>query len=412
MQKAAELVESRTEILDLTEAQADVLSNLGRQLASRSEFWGTDDQDSRERSVVRCRAIGAGKYEIVVRNAVGRIALPDLLLSVKPKIPQEHFMFLASRGVGDIRLGRMSVSLDTGTDLTELLHLWALTLVKSAIARGLRLDYRSEIENLPLVRGRIDVRGTISNIATGKAQFRCRFEDLSPNTPANRVFKRTIELGLVRGSGQMAERLNKLASSLIHRFDEVGSFDQSDLHALRASLNLAEERALALCKLIIAGRGVSLDSGNLMATSYLIPAPPLIESGVRNIIASGLPTIRVAKQRKVLSWDPYFSVNPDLVIGSGSTVGDIKYKISLGGIDRDHVSQIVLFAKGFAALSGIVVEFKDSSIPLRLEIGDLPVHLVSWDISISPEDAQKMLLKQVHTALSEHAGQAARLSSP
>lgn len=55
-------------------------------------------------------------------------------------------------------------------------------------------------------------------------------------------------------------------------------------------------RVLPLAKLVLASRGASMEGGNVVGACFLIPAPGIVESGLRNTFANALSPIDVRKR--------------------------------------------------------------------------------------------------------------------
>lgn len=59
-------------------------------------------------------------------------------------------------------------------------------------SQGLHRSYIERIETLPLLRGKIDIQGTIKNRLQHKTLISCDFDELSENNILNQVIKTTI----------------------------------------------------------------------------------------------------------------------------------------------------------------------------------------------------------------------------
>src|SRR5689334_20157539 len=95
MNRTVTLTESTPQMLDLTPAEAQQLTAMGRALASDSTWWGNNDDDEGPiRTVIRCERLASTKYKIVVSDAIGVIGLGSLQLVVQPKIPLHHLVYL------------------------------------------------------------------------------------------------------------------------------------------------------------------------------------------------------------------------------------------------------------------------------------------------------------------------------
>lgn len=66
--------------------------------------------------------------------------------------------------------------------------------VSAQLKRGLHREYINRVEDLPLLKGRLDIRGTIANQMRCRNVLCCEFDDLSENNLFNRVLKTTRKL--------------------------------------------------------------------------------------------------------------------------------------------------------------------------------------------------------------------------
>ena len=67
-------------------------------MAGSRGWWGdAREADSEVTSPIRAASRGNNLYDVVVADAIGALALPDLTLIVQPKIALTHFTYIASR---------------------------------------------------------------------------------------------------------------------------------------------------------------------------------------------------------------------------------------------------------------------------------------------------------------------------
>lgn len=59
------------------------------------------------------------------------------------------------------------------------------------VKRGIHHDYYEQVEELPTLRGRIDVNRTLAARSTTRGRLICRFDEFLPNTPHNQAIKAT-----------------------------------------------------------------------------------------------------------------------------------------------------------------------------------------------------------------------------
>lgn len=74
------------------------------------------------------------------------------------------------------------------------------------------------------------------------------------------------------------------------------------------------------------------------------------------------------------------SLSPDLVIGDGVAIGDVKYRVTVSGdIDRSHLNQVTTFATGYGTERAILLGFGAPSRGEVVHVGPVKVHGFNWD---------------------------------
>jgi hypothetical protein len=129
-----ELVESSAKILDLNREQLEALDILSEELSGSQEYWGSTpllDVDQRESQIIRVESTRSGKHSVTVLDAVGALSIPGMTLIVKPKIPENHFTYIATRGLtSEGRFSRGALNLEKGVAFQDAVHLWFIQEIK------------------------------------------------------------------------------------------------------------------------------------------------------------------------------------------------------------------------------------------------------------------------------------------
>ena len=81
------------------------------------------------------------------------------------------------------------------------------------VKQGLYREYTSKEESLMVMRGKLDVAGTIRNRIQRKQDLACEFDELSENNLYNRILKTTLHY-LVRDEGVDPDRKGHSRRSL------------------------------------------------------------------------------------------------------------------------------------------------------------------------------------------------------
>ena len=389
------IIESRPTALDLSDEEATLLAALGRRLASRRTWWGDDEVQDIDRSVIGCHRLPGGRWTVTVREAIGAIRVGKLQIVIRPKIPPNHFCYLASRSDLLPRIEDLETSLVQGSDFIELVVRWFLKSLERLLRKDLARGYTDRTEELAVVRGRVVPIETTLLLLQGKARALCDFEDFTEDIPINRVLRAAA--GRVAASPLLAMSLRSRARAVLCRLGETGPLRATDVHARVERLTQRYTCALAFAKQLLGMGGMQLEHGDSHAWSFLIRTPELIETGIREALNQALsPTWPVIKRARK---DGRSSVtfNPDLVFGSDAAIGDVKYKIASADWVRGDLLQSIAFATAFRSNRALLVGFSEDGrdIPSQVEAGEVLVRFFPWQTCMTPVEAHGQLSSAV-----------------
>jgi 5-methylcytosine-specific restriction endonuclease McrBC regulatory subunit McrC len=286
------------------------------------------------------------------------------------------------------RAAAARVNVAAGTRFLEVLAQWCTSAAEELLRTGLRKDYRLLSEELSQARGRLLDCETVVEILKGRAVALCEFDELSDNAPLNRVVRAACER--LAQMEELSDRTRTRARRVVYRMDGVGALELPDLRVRVDRLSKEYSCVVPLALLVLAGCGISSTAGKQVGTAFLIRTPELIEDGMRNILTRLLPEAAITKRRVILG-DSGLSMNPDLVFGAGSAVGDVKYRYLSADWNRADLNQSVAFATAFRCTRCVVVAFArdaTSSLPKPVPVGPVSAACVGWIASESTEPAE------------------------
>jgi hypothetical protein len=417
----------------LSEAEALALEELGRELRGASRSWG-DESSPLERSedapvsggVIRLsRRPGETDWRLLVNNAIGVIGVDDLQIMVLPKIPTDHFGYLAAHAIDPawLRLGNGQFQVEDDSGFLPSVWIAFLDALSVSLKADLHHDYIEIHDDPPFVRGGLDVRRTSINLACGKVAFPSNFEELSVDNPINRILRaasafvereacRILE-GLVADEKFRQRVIYRLiadrARHAAYQLMQAGELLDDDLSAEVPRLAVHQQRALELARHILSGIGRTMMVGDKKVSCYLFATPPMIESGIRNLLNTHLNTdMSVTKQTRTAA---KLRFNPDLVVESFGlatygvfATGDVKYRIRKEDWPRDVVEQAVVFADVFNASQGFFIDFsltEDQPVTQSELIDSKLYHRISWPAreGVTPDDSAQYVLSECRKAL-------------
>lgn len=167
---------------------------------------------------------------------------------------------------------------EIGREEFENIHeLFAAILSKVTahlIKRGLYREYLDNTDNLTVLRGRINMPGTIKNKTAQKQLINCEYDNLSENNLLNQILKTTVILLIKHGdisSPKCREYINILKKEMLF-FSEVEIIDKpklikwSDIHFHKD--NLTYNFPIFICKLVIEDMLLT-ENGNYKMASFI-----------------------------------------------------------------------------------------------------------------------------------------------
>ena len=250
-------------------------------------------------------------------------------------------------------------------DLLELLiGLFAGRLL-AAVRRGLPHRYVAHEEDLKLLRGRLDVTRQLTHLAVRPDRLACRFDELSPDTPLNRVLKAAVaRLACLTRSLANARHLAELAA----RFEPVRHSPEPLREPVRLDrTNTSFHDLYRLARLFLAGEWQSTAGGREAGFALLFPMNLLFEKFVGKSLQRALAschtvTVRLQDRRHYALSDAdgrtrLFNLQPDAVIETppdGPIVLDTKWKRLTSdkkalGVAESDVYQMLAYGRAYGA---------------------------------------------------------------
>lgn len=398
MSKDIRLTESVESLIALDPHQARALEGLAKELASSKDWWGATDQDEGpDRKVISIRPHGEGQYLCTIRNAVGVVALKGLRIFSEPKIPMDHFVYIAKHSLfADGRTVNAETSVGDGQSFLDLISIWLVVSVANVVRGGLSRDYELQDDPIPYVRGRLDAVRTSLNFFRGNLEICAEYEERTPNSPENRIL--ATALRLVRPDLLSDPELSRTLSQLGRAFEDIDFALASDLQIPNRNFPARYRRSIDLAKSVIRHAGISLSAGNRSAQSFLVRTPNLIEDGIRQILNKWLAPIPVRAGARILQ-PTTLRVNPDLLVARPPFTADVKYKRFASTWDRRDLAQSVFFAESFRSPIAAVIGFSNRKTTLPVvPVGRISVTPIAWDISegTSPENSADQIIEQMY----------------
>ena len=296
-------------------------------------------------------------------QVVGVLAVPGASVEILPKIDCPdgavrralvHMLLVANRlPVVDSELARLATQ---GETLLEFLVGVFADRLLTAVRRGLPHRYRQRQDDLLLLRGKLDIRRQISHHIARPDRLACNFDELSVNTPLNRVLKAAVvRLRSITIHAANARRLAELSA----RFEFV---DESP-DPLREPVavdrtNVAFHHLYAWSRLFLSGKWQSTTTGATEGVALLFPMNDLFETFVGRVMQSVLAPrsaqVQHARRYALTARDQsMFVLRPDIVVDNDIII-DTKWKTldpddGVVGVKQPDVYQMLAYAHAYEA---------------------------------------------------------------
>lgn len=141
--------------------------------------------------------------------------------------------------------------------------------VAQQLKQGLYREYITKRETLSVMRGKLDMPGTIQNRIQRKQKLACEFDELSEDNLYNQALKTTMHY-LIRDKGVAADRKAALNKVLVF-FDDVSlsepsGIEWSRLHYQRSNKNY--EMLLNICYFVLDGMLQTTEKGEYKMAAF------------------------------------------------------------------------------------------------------------------------------------------------
>ena len=274
---------------------------------------------------------------------VGILAIPGLTVEILPKIEGEdnniRSVLVRMLNVAyDLRIadGEIDKLSRQRHDLLEILIRLFANRLLAAVRFGLPRRYLTHHDDLRLLRGKLDVTRQVTRLVVRTDLIACRYDELSPDTPLNRVLKAAVaRLSNLSRSLNNIRTLNELKI----RFDSVSNSSNPLGERVRLDrTNSAYHDLYRWACLFLEGGYQSTTGGHMSGFSLLFAMNDLFENFIGKSLKSvfaEVPGCEVVpqydKQYALLykKKTKIFNLKPDVVIQQNNRpyiVLDTKWK--------------------------------------------------------------------------------------
>ena len=344
---------------------------------------------------------GGDTYTLRPSSYIGVLALGDLSVVVRPKIPIDRVMFMISYAL-DIGTWRQDdAPLAGDADLLEAIIPAFTHHTNQAIRRGLLQGYRSEEDALHTVRGRIRFGDQIRRRFDIPLPIEISFDDFTEDIEENRLLKTALHLlGRlpIRSPGaRRSVRTLRPAFTAV----ELASYRRGAVPTIAYNrLNRHYRPAVELARLIIESSSLELRHGEVTGAAFMIDMNAVFERFLRAALreALHLPERQwpEGERERRLTLDEAGRVRlfPDLMWRSGPMrepifVGDAKYKrIVPSGWPNADIYQMLAYCTAADLLSGLLVYAagENATACHRVRHAGKTIEVATLDLTGTPDE--------------------------
>ena len=263
-------------------AGADALLRVAQRARIDLKIGGPEDEAVLVNGVNRLRT----------RHVVGMIVAGQTRLEILPKIDDLDDGAARARLVGmiagalDVRIaeGELTELGSRETDLLEVIVRLFCARVTALARRGLPRGYVDRVDDLPFLRGRLDLGRQLTRTAIAPTLLACAYDELSPDIPLNRVIKAAVVMvARMTRSAANRRRLHELEAL----FEEVATIAPDRLSTAMIILDRTQRRwaeALALARLLLERNFQTVSAGTDRGFALLFDMNTLFETFIgRNL---------------------------------------------------------------------------------------------------------------------------------
>ena len=345
-----------------------------------------------------------GQWQLTSQGWVGFIpCTPDLGITLKPKVELGN-LFRMLEYAYKLRSFQFLEGLVDCKSLEDFYERLANVLARRVLDRGRKGFYRtylSETDNLPFIKGKVNVRQNIQK--PWDVNILCHYEEHTADIEENQILSWT--LSRIAKSGICTERVLPTVRKAYHALRGLVSaipYKPRDcIGRLYNRLNDDYQTLHALCRFFLEHSGPSHEIGDRMMLPFLVNMERLYELFVAEWLKTHLPpTVMLKVQEKVdVGEGQGLTFKIDLVLYNAETgdalcVLDTKYKAKEKP-ETDDIAKVVTYAEMKGCVESILIYPVNLSVPLNEPFGKIQVKSMIFSLSGDLEEAGQAFIERL-----------------
>ncbi len=340
-----------------------------------------------------------GHYDLTPGSTVGTAVIGDLQVTITPKIGVQRLMFLLTYALDPRQWWQYPAAATDEIDVFEAVVPAFTALTRQALHRGLLQGYEQRADELPTVRGRIDVATHVHRRFGQMLPLAVTYDEFSEDILDNRLLKaahHALSRLPLRNSASRTE-LRRLAAPL--EPVPLAYVPVSPVPAVRYTrLNEHYRPAVELARLILASRSPELGPADHTAVAFRVDMNKVFEDFVVTALREqlGLDPVTFpqgsAHQLLHLDQPRRVRLRPDVSWwhrGRCRFVGDVKYKrVTVQGVLHPDLYQVLSYAVAAALPAALLIYAAGEDEPVVHTVRHLGIQLHVRTLQLNGTPAQ------------------------
>ncbi len=284
--------------------------------------------------------------------------------------------------------------------------------IRRQLRRGLTLGYLDRAEELPTVRGRIDMTKQVSRRQSLMLPLECRYQEFTDDVELNRLLKAACRA--VQRSAFADTELALRYRELNLYFRDVTDVEYQALPDLQFDrLNQHWRAASEIARIVLTRHSLRDDEGSVVASAFLVDMNKVFEKFIETVVQDearrqGWEVARQTERRLT----PSITIKPDLILRRDNrdfAVGDAKYKVlEIDEWPHADLYQLLAYCVGLRLSRGTLIYARSSGPRLEhVEAAGIDLQIVGIDLS-RPHEAVLAQAKNVGQGMVRDADSALR----
>jgi 5-methylcytosine-specific restriction enzyme subunit McrC len=330
-------------------------------------------------------------FTLTSKGIVGHVPIgKELVVRVAPKTPISNLfrMLEVAYDLKSFRLLDGTVSVEQLEDLFDRLASILANRILSRTRKGVFRDYVTENQDLPCIRGRLQLRETARGLMYGSSRIHCEFQEHTADLEDNRILLWTLWVvsGIALTRADVRARVRAAYRALSHGVSLVPILPRACVNRRYHRLNEDYQALHGICRFFLEHAGPGSKQGEHSMIPFIVNMPQLFERFIALWLQTNLEDkYQVRIQHFVaLEATEKLSFKIDVVLQDAQTsktlaVLDTKYKLGEAPLDSD-LAQVVAYAEQMGVERAFLVYPSAAGGNRRVKVGRIVIEALAFDL--------------------------------